>query len=256
MVLFVPGGNGHARQFQPLMAALSDRFTCAAFDRRGMSASKLEDPKPLDMNQQARDMLAVIKAMGFGKSIIFGSSLGAIITLIFALDYPEFVEHAIAHEAGYIKILPNYSELYNWIQGVLEIRDTRGYQAANEVLRECFKGFPEAEDETVGSRALTEEENIAHYFHYELAELVDCNPDLYQLRDNGTSVGIMRGERSGDAFYAQVTYEQAKILECPRFDVPGHHLGFESEVDAFVPHFYKMLDALEEKKRQRAAAVA
>jgi pimeloyl-ACP methyl ester carboxylesterase len=39
--------------------------------------------------KQARDIAAVIKALGFEKAILFGSSLGGIIGFQFAVDFPE-----------------------------------------------------------------------------------------------------------------------------------------------------------------------
>ncbi|KAK4096956.1 hypothetical protein N658DRAFT_527397, partial [Parathielavia hyrcaniae] len=71
LITFVPGGNGHGRQFNNMIAALSDRYTCATFtfDRRQMSASKAEVNKKLSAPQQVRDIRAIIKAMGFEKSI-------------------------------------------------------------------------------------------------------------------------------------------------------------------------------------------
>jgi hypothetical protein len=71
------------------------------------------------------------------------------------------------------------------------------------------------------------------------------------LVENKTSVGVMRGVRCKDAFFARTTIEQAKILDCPLLLVPGHHQGFEAETKEFLPYLIEMLDTLE-KKRQVA----
>ncbi|KAK3901103.1 Alpha/Beta hydrolase protein, partial [Staphylotrichum tortipilum] len=99
LITFIPGGNGHGRQFFPLMAAFSNRFTCATFDRRQMSASQVPVNKRLSPPQKARDIRAVIAALGFDKATLFGSSSGGIFALQFAHDFPSMVEHVVAHEA-------------------------------------------------------------------------------------------------------------------------------------------------------------
>lgn len=100
LILFVPGGNGHGRQFNNIMSFLTSssssspqfsrgntdqQFTCATFDRRQMSSSSRfvnpddSPPKKLSPYQQARDIRAVVLALGFTKVYcLFGSSSGGI----------------------------------------------------------------------------------------------------------------------------------------------------------------------------------
>lgn len=106
LITFVPGGNGHGRQYFPIMKALRDKFTCVTFDRRQMSASTVKVNKRLNPAQQARDIRAVVRVMGYEKSIIFGSSSGGLFSFQFAHDYPEMVDHLISHEAPTFSLLP------------------------------------------------------------------------------------------------------------------------------------------------------
>jgi hypothetical protein len=55
LLIFVPGGNGHGRQFLPIMEILSDQYETATFDRRQMSASISTAPGFYNPVQQARD---------------------------------------------------------------------------------------------------------------------------------------------------------------------------------------------------------
>ena len=48
--------------------------------------------------QQARDAVAIIKAMGHDKAIIFGSSGGGIIGLELATANPNVIDFLIVHE--------------------------------------------------------------------------------------------------------------------------------------------------------------
>jgi pimeloyl-ACP methyl ester carboxylesterase len=54
--------------------------------------------------QQARDVVAIVKAMGSDKAIIFGSSGGGIIGLELAAANPEVIDFLIIHEAPVIEL--------------------------------------------------------------------------------------------------------------------------------------------------------
>ncbi|KAH8179047.1 alpha/beta hydrolase fold domain-containing protein [Sarocladium implicatum] len=247
LILFVPGGNGHGLQYNTIMARLSDRFTVATFDRRQMSASQTPNPKRMSPPQQARDMLAVMRAVGFEKATIFGSSGGGILAFQFALDFPQHAEHIIAHEAPTTLLLPDASVWYEMMIRYLEIRDEEGFEAAQAVFNKCLIGY---DDEGVPQCSMQGRENLENAWKYEVQVFSSYLPNLWRIKEQGTSVGLMRGVRSRDAFYARTTYEQEKILGCLRMDVPGHHQGFEVEVDTFLPAFLDMLKQLEERRRE------
>ena len=46
-LIFVPGGNGHGRQYSAIMGLLDTKYTVATFDRRQMSASQIKGPNKL-----------------------------------------------------------------------------------------------------------------------------------------------------------------------------------------------------------------
>ncbi|KAK4038750.1 Alpha/Beta hydrolase protein [Parachaetomium inaequale] len=245
LITFVPGGNGHGRQFNNIIAALSDNYTCVTFDRRQMSASKVKVNKKLSPPQQARDIRAVIKAVGFDKSIIFGSSSGGIFAFQFAHDFPEMVDHLIAHEAPTTTLLPDASEVLEWFLHLMEVYETRGLEQAAGEFRSKLIGYA---DEGIPKTVPPEPENPRNFWDNEFPVLLGFVPNLWRIKDNKTSIGVMRGVRSKDAFFARTTDEQAKILDCPRFLVPGHHQGFEVETEEFLPYFLFMLDTLERKR--------
>lgn len=248
LITFVPGGNGHGRQFNPLIAALSNKYTCVTFDRRQMSASQVKVNKRLNPPQQARDIRAVIQALGFEKSIIFGSSSGGIFSLQFAHDFPEMVDHLISHEAPTVTLLPDASSLIEWFLHLMEVYETRGLEQAASEFGAKLIGY---DDEGIPKVAKPEPENPRNFWDNEFLVLLSYVPNLWRLVENKTSVGLMRGVRCKDAFFARTTIEQAKILDCPLLLVPGHHQGFEAETKEFLPYLIEMLDTLE-KKRQVA----
>nr|RYP74266.1 hypothetical protein DL771_003087 [Monosporascus sp. 5C6A] len=245
LITFIPGGNGHGRQFNPIIAALSEKFTCVTFDRRQMSASQVKVNKKLSPPQQARDIRAIIKALGFEKSILFGSSSGGIFAFQFAHDFPEMVDHLISHEAPTITLLPDASEVFEWFLHLMEVYEARGLEQAASEFRAKLTGY---DDEGIPKTVSPEPENPRNFWDNEFPVLLGYVPNLWRLKENKTSIGVMRGVRCKDAFFARAPEEQAKILGCPRFVVPGHHQGFEVETKEFLPHFLEMLDTLEKKK--------
>jgi pimeloyl-ACP methyl ester carboxylesterase len=252
LIVFIPGGNGHGRQFNALMAALSAQYTCATFDRRQMSASQVKVNKILSPPQQARDALAVIKALGFEKAIVFGSSLGGIIAFQLAIDYSEVVDHLICHEAPTSLLLPNASELWEWLLSLYEIYKTSGTSAAFVEFEKKFIGFGE---DGVPATTSPEPENGVNFWENEFLIAGTYVPDLRRLVERKVSVGLMTAIRSRDAFYARTTLEQEKILGCLRAAVPGHHQGFEVETAEFAPAMLEMLGELESRRNSASSVL-
>jgi pimeloyl-ACP methyl ester carboxylesterase len=245
-IIFVPGGNGHGRQFLPLMAALSALgYPCATFDRRQMSASQLpsgSSNKRLSPPQQARDIRAVIRACGHEKAIVFGSSSGGIFALQFAHDFPQMVDRLVAHEAPLTGLLPDASAVCEWMLHLVEVCQRDGWRAAAGEFGEKLVGY---DDKGLPACAKPEEGNVVNFWENEFLVLLGYVPNLWRIREKGTRVGVMRAVRCRDAFYARAVEEQAKILGCPKMLVPGHHQGFEVEVDEFLPAFLEILETLE-----------
>ncbi|RBR26797.1 uncharacterized protein FIESC28_00378 [Fusarium coffeatum] len=246
LMIFVPGGNGHGRQFNNIIAALSDRYTCATFDRRQMSASQVPVNKPLSPTQQARDIRAVIKAVGFNKAIVFGSSSGGIFGYQFAHDYPEMVVHLISHEAGISALMPDATEIYDWMYGLIALHREKGLDAVVAEFDKCLIGY---DDEGVPKPASPEPSNSRNFWENEFPRLLGYAPNFFRIKENQTSVGVMRGARCKEAFYARAIEAQAEILGCPRMTVPGNHEGFQCETKDFVPFLLEMIDILEKRKQ-------
>jgi pimeloyl-ACP methyl ester carboxylesterase len=85
---------------------LANEFTVLNYDRRCNSRSTGDRSIDMTVAQQARDVVAIIKAMGSDKAIIFGSSGGGIIGLELAAANPEVIDFLIIHEAPVIELLP------------------------------------------------------------------------------------------------------------------------------------------------------
>lgn len=90
--------------------------------------------------------------------------------------------------------------------------------------------------------------NMVHFFEYEFLLGSTYNPDWRKIVENGVSVGVLAGKRSGDAFYVKAAREQATVLGCRLAFVAGHHAGFEVEPEAFREGLVGMIEQLELEK--------
>jgi pimeloyl-ACP methyl ester carboxylesterase len=249
LLFFIPGGSGHGSQYNNIMNILSTTYTCCTFDRRGMSSSTVEGlKKPLSPPQQARDIAAIIKALGFEKSLIFGNSLGGILGFQLAIDYPEIIDHLICHEAPTSMILPDASERFERILLLLKTYRESGLMAASQLYLPIFQGY---DDPGLGKPVQAPMENLINFLENEFLIGSIYNPDWRKIVRNKVSIGILLGKRSGDAFYARAASEQAEILGCTRMVVPGHHAGFEVEAEEFAPALKEMIGKLEEGRKRK-----
>ncbi|KAJ2976353.1 hypothetical protein NQ176_g5001 [Zarea fungicola] len=254
LLLFIPGASGCGSQFNNIMAILSSSYTCATLDRRGKSDDANECGSELfSPPQQARDIVAVINAMGFQKAIVVGSSLGGVLGFQLALDHPDVIDHLICHEAPIVMILPDASA---WVDKGLSLQKTYredGLGAALGAFMSLFKGY---DDPSIPQAPPPSLHNIAHFFEYEFLIASVYAPDWRRIRKNNVSIAVLQGKRSGDAYYARSTVEQADILGCLRVEVPGHHTGFVVEAVDFAVALEQVIAKLEDAKQSTMSARA
>jgi pimeloyl-ACP methyl ester carboxylesterase len=94
-VLFVHGGLGDHRLFEPQARALADEFRCIRYDLRfwGWSQALGEEFSSID------DAVAVLDSLGVERSALVGLSLGGTLALDVALAHPHRV-WAVVNVAG------------------------------------------------------------------------------------------------------------------------------------------------------------
>ena len=248
LLIMIPGGGGHGRQFDPIFEYLDSHFTICTFDRRQMSASKVAEPKQLNPAQQARDVIAIIKAMGREKASIFGNSGGGIIAFQFAVSYPEALDHVMAHEAPSTILLDDATFHLNRAFMLLETYLTEGADAAGASFRTEMKGY---EEDGTRNLTLAEPENAENFWKNEFMQFTIYCPDLRKIVTNLVSISVAAGAKSRDAFYARTTFPQSEILGCPRYVLPGNHSGYEEEPAVFAPELVKAFADMESRREQR-----
>ncbi|HEY3543810.1 MAG TPA: alpha/beta fold hydrolase [Gaiellaceae bacterium] len=97
-VLFLHGGLGDSRLWEPVTERLRDSFRCVRYDFRffGRSEGPNEEWSPSD------DSVAVLDALDIERAAVVGLSMGGRVALEIALTHPERVS-ALVHVAGAVE---------------------------------------------------------------------------------------------------------------------------------------------------------
>jgi pimeloyl-ACP methyl ester carboxylesterase len=89
---FLHGGAAHAHWFDAVTPAFTDRFHVVALDQRGHGESQWVVPPAYGTEDFTSDLLALMSAMGWGRMILAGHSMGGHNAMTFAAWHPERVQ--------------------------------------------------------------------------------------------------------------------------------------------------------------------
>ncbi len=99
LVLAIHGITSTSRAWLAAARALNDRAAVIAVDLRGRGASHAL-PGPVGLDAHARDMLAVLDALGLQRAVVVGHSLGAYIAARLAVRHPDRVAQLVLVDGG------------------------------------------------------------------------------------------------------------------------------------------------------------
>ena len=92
-LIFAHGLSSHHGLTLSQLPPLAPQHRLIVFDQRGHGASTpVTDPALYQPQRMARDMLAVLDALGIERAIVGGESMGAATALAFALAHPQRVQ--------------------------------------------------------------------------------------------------------------------------------------------------------------------
>ncbi len=237
-ILLIRGAGGNASGYESFANILAERYTVITFDRRCNARSSGDRTQPLDMSQQARDVLAVMHAAGQTRTMIFGNSSGGVVGLEFASLYPESVSLLIVHEPPVINVLPDAEAWRAYNFDLIKTFEEQGPRPAMMKFAGTLKGI----NGPPPPGGLGTDEDRAFLFTKELLRVAHHDLDLAAIRKVGVKTILLRGALSEDAYYARTTPIVAELTGGTCITVPGNHLAFALEPEAFSQAVLEAID--------------
>ena len=223
-LLLIHGVIVDAGLYEQTGEILSRYYKVICYDRRGYSRSRGKEPLEFHMEEQAEDILDILKALNIEKIIIAGASAGAVIGQYFMQRYPDKVEHLIMYEPALLgRIMMKDPKFREWAEDTEELIRKRKYNMA--LLRfSKHIGFQDPrspqKSEEVSMREL---DNVDYAFTGEIPALLRYCPDMDSMRRLAERITIAAGEKSGDTVYVQEANRLAKQIGTKIIFYPGGH---------------------------------
>jgi 3-oxoadipate enol-lactonase len=97
-IIFLHGGLGDSRLWEPVAARLRDSFRCVRYDFRFFGRSEGPDEEWSSVD----DVVCVLDALGIDRAAVVGLSMGGGVALRVAQEHPDRVT-AVVHVAGAVR---------------------------------------------------------------------------------------------------------------------------------------------------------
>lgn len=176
-VLWIQGVGAHGSCWRPQIEGLADRFACLSYDNRGIGKS-FPKGTPITVPQLAEDAARLIEAAGWESAHVVGHSMGGMVALQLALDYPKRVRSlflSCTFARGQQVAPPTMRMIWVGLRTRIGTRVMR----RNAFLELIFpRGFPRRRERAVMAA------KFAEYFGHDLADTPSIVPaQLQALRE-------------------------------------------------------------------------
>ncbi|MCJ1301137.1 hypothetical protein MMC08_003936 [Hypocenomyce scalaris] len=249
LLILIQGGGGDGARFNEAFSSLTYHYKVCTYDRRGNGQSTVAKPRILNPMESARDVTAIIRALGYSKAALFGTSSGGIIALQVAESYPEFVDRIVVHEIPILSILPEESIRkvdagYAVYQTYLE----HGAEAALVQFRSGVTGKPAEPVPATDSSKAPQPHRLDYFFRYEFIVFHIYTPNLTRIRASDVFIATVEGVESKGVFHAKSAQVQSEILGCTHVTWPGAHAPFVTDPEMFAEELHKTLEILTDQR--------
>lgn len=234
-LLLIPGGGGDAGFYTNVVDLLADEYQVITYDRRGNSRSEWDAPHHVEISQQARDAVAVLKTVKAENVNVFGNSSGAIVAMELATQYPEMLDTVIVHEPPVVRVLPDSSKWKSFFAGIHDTSARLGSEAGN--IKFTFSvGVPlSAFFHIPGDFQDRNAHNTDILIQEEMPVFVQYQPNLQKLQRNRVDVIFAAGELSlhKQKFFARTAEVLSDEWDQELALFPGHHLSYFDDAKAW-----------------------
>src|SRR3954449_1438313 len=244
-------------------AALASHFpdrTVVTYDPRGLGRSTRKDGR-VDHSPalQAKDVHAVIEALGAGPVEMFASSGGAVTALALVAAHPRDVLTLVAHEPPLIPVLPDAEAAERARAGFRDAYEAWGSGAgmaafiamsswAGEFTDEYF-AQPAADPAALGMSTEDDGSRDNPLLSDRSWAVSSYRPDVEALSAAPTRIVIAVGEESEGTFTGRTGVATAELLGQQATVFPSHHGGFlggehgySGQPEAFARRLREIID--------------
>lgn len=239
LMLLIPGANGDATVFELLAERLSTHYLVVIYDRRGFSRSRLNGPQDYSRRLQtdAADARDLIEHVGGGKAVnVFGTSSGAVVALRLLLDHPHLIDTVVPFEPCAMRLQPDGQRWIDFFHHVYDLYRSQGVDPALTSFREST--FPPVDHAAMlrarSSGAPHLLANAIYWFEHELRQYTSVDFDAAALqRWADRIIPAFARECRGYPNYS-VSQQLSHLLRRDALELPGGHVGFVTDCDAFA----------------------
>lgn len=243
LLLMLHGGSGDAGGFDAVADLLAKSYTVVAYDRRGLSRSKLDDPKcEQTVEIQTDDAYRLLNALDLGSANIFGSSSGAVVALDVVARHPGLVRTVVAHEPPAHYLLPDAEALKRQHDELVDVYHRDGIVPAMRKVVTELAGVAAVSrygaDTTV--QRTKSPANAIFLFEHEFPMISKYRLDFAALKKAGTRIVIAGGTGKQYPAYRSAA-AIAEIFGSSVVEFPGHHGGYGSHPKEFAERLAEVL---------------
>jgi len=237
ILLMITGGTGDADSFDNIIPFLIDHYTIVTYDRRGYTRSpivSISEQEIIDIETQSDDVRTLIQAITKEPVFVFGSSIGAVIALDLAAQYPSLVKKVIAHEPPLVNQLPE-SERAGKVPEIMQ------NETPLEAMRRFTATFGLVPQNLVGQTFMhvsrdfikRKSADTKFFLEHESKGVDNYKLDTEKIRLGRSKIVFLAGKESRGNFLYGLAIKAAKDIGASFFEVVGHHIGYGQYPEEF-----------------------
>jgi pimeloyl-ACP methyl ester carboxylesterase len=192
--------------------------------------STRNEPINFEVSREARDAVAVLRAVGHESAYIFGNSSGAIFALEMARSQPQVIRAIVVHEPPTVRVLPDSKKWLGFFAKIYRMAFKYGDQLAffriNFSLSIPFSAFKSVPKDF--QNRVSKYNNNSYLLMHEMVPGVNYMPDIEKIKQNGVKVIMAAGSRflAKGSYYGRTAPILANLLGCKMVTFPGHHISY------------------------------
>jgi pimeloyl-ACP methyl ester carboxylesterase len=246
ILLMITGGTGDADSYENIIPFLIDAYTIVTYDRRGYTRSpiaSISEQEIIDIETQTDDIRTLLETITKEPVYVFGSSIGAVITLDLAGRYPLLVKKVIAHEPPLINLLPK-SERAGKVpelkQNETPFQAMQRFTATLGLVPKNLVGqtFMHVSRDSIKRKTA----DTKFFLEHEAKGVDSYHLDLEKIRSVSSKIVIVGGKESRGNFLYDLAIKTAKDIESRFFEVVGHHIGYGQYPEEFCKKIIELLN--------------